>query len=136
MKIWLFAAAGTMLLAVMSGCHDGIGVKEGFGHAPLGIIYSHGIQGGATEPNLEIIKRPYRHLGRVSGDASQTNILFLFTGGNASIEKAQKDALSKAKGADALINRNFDVSHTPLLGIFTVATLQVSGDAIKFTDNQ
>ena len=123
-----------MLLAVATGCNSGIGVREGFGYVAPSVIYSGGVQGGVAEPNLEIIKRPYTHLRRVSGEASQTNILMLVTFGDASIEKAQNDALAKARGADALINRNFDVKQLSILCLFSTATLRVSGDAIKYTD--
>lgn len=64
----------------------------------------------------------------------QTNVLLLITLGDASIEAAQTDALSKAKGADALINRNVDIEHFSVLGLFTVAKLRVTGDAIRYTD--
>ena len=136
MKKSLFVIFGVMLVAVLAGCNNGIGVREGYGYAFPGLIYSDGTQGGASEPTFEVLKRPYKHLGRVTGESAQTNVLLLVTLGDASIEKAQNDALMKAKGADALINRNFDVKHMSILGLFTIATLQVSGDAIKYTDAQ
>ena len=119
-----------------TGCNSSIGVREGFGYTAPGIIYSQGANGGVAEPNFEILKRPYKHISRVSGESSQTNVLLVLTTGDASIEAAQKNALGKAKNADALINRNFDVKHFSVLGVFTIATLQVTGDAIQFTDNR
>lgn len=134
MKKMSLLIVGAIVLATASGC-AGIGVREGYGYVAPSVIYSGGIQGGSTEPVLEVLKRPYTHLGRVSGEASQTNILMLVTAGDASIEKAQSEALSKVKGADALINRNIDVKQMSILCLFTVATLRVSGDAIKYTDS-
>ena len=136
MRSFLLVAAALILLAVVTGCSIGAGVRGGFGYVAPSIIYAGGVQGGASEPNLEIIKRPYRHVRRVTGEASQTNVLMLVTFGDASIEKAQNDALIRAAGADALINRNFDVSQLSILGLFSTATLRVSGDAIKYTDNK
>ena len=134
MKKMMLSAAVCALAAMLTGCNNLVTVQNGFCAAVPGVIFSRGIQGGAVEPNLEILKRPYTHLGRVNGEASQSNILFLITTGDASIDAAEKDALSKVKNADALINRNFNVKHFSLLCLFTVATLQVSGDAIKFSD--
>ena len=135
MKRLLLMTTGLMLLAVASGC-CGIGVRSGFGYVMPSLIYSGGTQGGVAEPNMEIITRPYQHLGRVTGEASQTNILMLVTAGDASIERAQQDALSKISGADALINRNFDVGQLSIFGLFSTATLKVSGDAIRYTDRK
>ncbi len=134
MKKMLLSIAICTLAAILTGCNNLVTVQNGFGAVAPGIILSRGIQGGATEPNLEILKRPYGHLARVTGEASQSNILFLFTSGDASIDAAERDALSKVRNADALINRNFNVKHFSFLCIFTVATLQVTGDAIKFSD--
>lgn len=134
MRKMLLSIAICSLAAMLAGCNNLVTVQNGFGAVAPGIILSRGTQGGAIEPNLEILKRPYVHLGRVTGDASQSNILFLFTSGDASIDAAERDALSKVKNADALINRNFNVKHSSFLCLFTVATLQVTGDAIKFTD--
>lgn len=121
-------------LFLLTGCNSGIGVASGFGYTAPGLIYSMGVQGGVSELNVDAIKRPYKHIARVSGESIQSNVLLLVTTGDASIEAAQTDALSKAKGADALINRNFDVAHVSILGLFTVAKLRVTGDAIQFTD--
>ena len=133
MKV-LFSAALIGAVLLLAGCNSGIGVASGFGYTAPGVIFSSGVQGGMSELNIDALKRPYKHVARVRGEASQTNVLLLFTSGDASIEAAQADALSKAKGAEALINRNFDVAHFSLLGIFTVAKLRVTGDAIQYTD--
>ena len=133
MKIFITLAA-TAIAVLMFGCNSSIAVGNGYGYTAPGLIYSSGIQGGVSEPNFEILKRPYQHLGRVSGESVQVNTLLLVTLGDASIEAAQLDALAKAPKADALINRSFDIKHTSILGLFTTATLRVTGDAIKYTD--
>lgn len=130
--MFLLVAAGLMLL--LTGCNSSIGVVSGYGYTAPGLIWSNAKQGGTTELNIDALKRPYKHLGRVSGTSMQANVLLLLTGGDASLEAAQRDALSKVKGADAIINRNFDVEHQSILGLFTVAKLHVTGDAIQFTD--
>lgn len=124
--------AGAMLL--LTGCNSAIGVANGYGYTAPGLIYSNAKQGGTTELNIDALKRPYKHLGRVSGTSMQANVLLLLTGGDASLEAAQRDALSKVREADALINRNFDVEHQSILGLFTIAKLHVTGDAIQYTD--
>jgi len=134
MKKYLFGVAASAIAVLLVGCST-LGVHEGFAATMPSVIFSRGTQGGATEPNLEVLKRPYKHLSRVSGEASQVNVLVLVTAGDASIESAQKDALLKVQGADTLINRNFDIRHFSLFSIFTIATLRVTGDAIKFTDH-
>ena len=133
MKV-LVSAALMGLVLLLAGCNSGVGVASGFGYTAPGVIYSSGVQGGVSELNIDALKRPYKHISRVRGESTQTNILLLFTMGDASIESAQLDALSKVKGADALINRNFDVAHFSLFSLFTVAKLRVTGDAIQYTD--
>ena len=133
MKVFFSVALlGAMLL--LAGCNSGICVGSGFGYTAPGLIYSNGVQGGVSELNIDALKRPYKHISRVKGESEQTNVLLLITLGDASIEAAQTDALSKVKGADALINRNFDIEHFSVLGLFTTAKLRVTGDAIKYTD--
>lgn len=127
---------GMSLVLFLTGCNSGIGVANGYGYTAPGIIVTNGIQGGTSEQNLEILKRPYKHLGRVSGTSTQTNVLLLFAFGDASIEAAQTKALQKVRNADALINRNFDIAHWSVLSLFTKATLRVTGDAIQFTDQK
>ena len=136
MKNIVLSGCALIVILLMSGCNSGIGVANGYGFTAPGIIFSSGVQGGTSEPNLEIMKRPYKHLGRVSGEATQTNVLLIVTVGDASIEAAQADALAKVKNADALINRNFDIKHNSILSLFTTATLRVTGDAIQYTDKQ
>lgn len=133
MKI-MFSLMFLLTALFLTGCNNHIGIASGFGYTAPGVIYSNGIQGGKSELNIDALKRPYKHVGRVSGESSQTNILLLFTVGDASIEAAQQDALSKFNAAEALINRNFDVAHFSILGLFTTAKLRVTGDAIRFTD--
>lgn len=128
--------AAVAAVVVLSACNSGIGLAGGYGHTAPGVIYSQGIQGGTSDMNVEHLKRPYKHLGRVSGESFQTNVLLLVTLGDASIETAQKNALLQIKEADALINRNIDVKHTSILGLFTTAILRVTGDAIQYTDKQ
>ena len=133
MKVFFSVALlGAMLL--LAGCNSGIGVGSGFGYTAPGLIFSNGVQGGVSELNIDALKRPYKHISRVKGESEQANVLLLITLGDASIEAAQTDALSKVKGADALINRNFDIEHFSVLGLFTTAKLRVTGDAIKYTD--
>ena len=133
MKKLVYGAAVMMVVVLVTGCGT-YGLRSGYGIYMPGALVASGIQGGGTEQNLEILKRPYQHLRRVTGESSQTNILMLFSFGDASIESAQCDALAKVQGADALINRNFDVKHFSLIGLFTISTLQVTGDAIDYTD--
>ncbi len=125
-----FAAAALFL----AGCNSSIGVANGYGFTAPGLILTKGVQGGTSELNIDALKRPYKNLGRVAGEAVQTNVLLLVTVGDASIEAAQNDALSRIKNADALINRNFDIESWSILGLFTTATLRVTGDAITYTD--
>ena len=133
MKKIVYSLAVMSVIFLLTGCGT-YGLRQGYGFTIPGAIVASGTQGGSTEPNFEILKRPYQHLRRVTGEASQTNILLLFSFGDASIEAAQQDALMKVQGADALINRNFDVKYFSLFGTFTIVTLQVTGDAIDYTD--
>lgn len=136
MKKVMIMVAGMGFLLFLAGCNTGIRVSDGYGHTLSGAVYTGGIQGGRSEQNLEILKRPYKHLGRVSGTSSQSNILMIVAFGDASIEAAQQDALQKVKNADTLINRNFDIKRMSVLGLFSTATLRVTGDAIQFTDKK
>ena len=122
---------GTALFA--AGCNSATGVRNGFGYVAPALIYTQTAQGGAFEPNQDVLARPYVHLGRVSGESSASNVLLIISSGDASIEKAQNDALRKVKNADALINRVFDVRSFSIFGLFTTSTLVVTGDAVKFT---
>ena len=127
--------ATSTLLLTTTGCNRATGVRAGYGFVAPGMIYSQTAQGGEIEPNLEILKRPYKHLGKTTGEATSTNVLLIVGAGDASISKAQNDALMKVQGADAIINRVFDVKSFSILGLFTTTTLVVSGDAIQFTDS-
>lgn len=131
----IFLAALAAAALFLAGCNSSIGVANGYGFTAPGLILTKGIQGGTSELNIDALKRPYKTLGRVSGKAIQTNVLLLVTVGDASIEAAQQDALARFKDADALINRNFDIESWSLLGLFTTATLRVTGDAIKYSGN-
>ena len=134
-KILAIAAAASGIALFGTGCVNNLAVGNGYGFAPPALIYSGCTVGSHTEPNYEYLKRPYEVLGTVTGEATTTNILLLASFGDGSVIAAEKDALSKIKGADALINRSFYTKHNSVLSLFTAVSNCVTGDAIRYTDH-
>lgn len=135
-KCVLFAAAAIGITMLGTGCVNNLGMANGYGFAPPALVYSGTTFGSYTEQNIEALKRPYEILGTVTGEAETTNILLIASFGDGSIVAAEKDALSKIKGADAIINRTFYTKHNSVLCIFTAVTNCVTGTAIRYTDSK
>ena len=126
------ASAGIMFLA--TGCVNSLSMGNGYGFAPPALIYSGCTFGSHTEPNFEYLKRPYEVLGTVTGEATTNNILLIASFGDGSTVAAERDAMSKIKGTDAIINRSFYTKHVSVLSLFTAVTNCVEGQAIRYTD--
>lgn len=132
--ILVLSSAAIMLAVCCTGCVNAVGVANGYGYTPPALVYSNMNIGSHTEPNYEYLKRPYEVLGRVEGESSMFNVLLITAYGDGSCLRAEQDALRKMKNADALINRTFSIKHHSILSLFTQVTNCVSGDAIRYTD--
>ena len=83
-----------------------------------------GYEGGQVDENVEI-------LGEVIGKAKATSFLGLFAGGDASINSAYYQALSKIPGSEFLIDVKIDYKVSSMLGLFASYTTIVQGKAAR-----
>jgi len=74
----------------------------------------------------------YTILGEVEGTARANSFLGIIATGDASIQSAYQDALSKMKEADAIIDLTIDYNGTSALGLVASFTTIIRGKAIKF----
>lgn len=134
-QLALFGALALVMVSV-TGCINTGGMAYGFPAVAPGLVYSDAKFGGYVEENMDAAKRPYVNLGTVTGTSKAVNVLLLVSTGDASNVAAERDALNKVKGADAIINRVYDAEHFSILSVFSVATNRVTGEAIRYTDTK
>lgn len=135
MKKMLIAVAGLMVIVIVGGCTSaGVMAPGGYGCIIGPVVYS-----SATFPSAmqspTAVNRKYKVLGNASGASSTSSLFFMFGFGNGGLEAAFQDALLKYRNADDLIDVRVDTHATNVFWMYTSATTEVYGKAIKYTDN-
>jgi hypothetical protein len=100
----------------------------------FGLFYTDAKHPGsldAVQKDLFLAGREYQILSRVSGESVVENYAGVYAAGDYSVEAAYKDALAKAKGADALIDVHVDQHTFRIFTFYIQATTIVTGTAIR-----
>ena len=110
-------------IAILAACAAGIAVITGCTTVPAGYVTS----------NVPVAPGGYTEMGTVTGTDSQA-IIF---GVGASLigssqDRAVKDALKKAPGADAIVGMAIDFEQKNF-GVVHILTTRVTGTAVKRT---
>ena len=133
MKKCLLLGACCAVVALLSGCAlvSGYSLAGGYPGTLPGLIVSDQTRGGTILPKVESMK-DMEVLGPVSSKVSATNVLLMFSNGDASIGAAKKAALGKYPNADDVVNVETDMQHFGIISIVNVVTLHYRGIAIKY----
>jgi hypothetical protein len=121
--------AALAALALAAALSSGCAVIPHFG-----LFYTDAKHPGSAEAIDKghfLAGREYTVLSRVSGESTVENYAGCVAMGDYSVEAAYKDALGKAKGADALVDVHVDQYTFRIFTFYIKATTILTGTAIR-----
>lgn len=90
-----------------------------------------------SQTNVELSKKNFNILGKVSGESTNTHIFFIGGMSNtALLEKAKNDMMANANlsGSKAVINVTYDKHYNGFLPFYSKVTITASAYIIEFTE--
>lgn len=90
-----------------------------------------------SQTNVELSKKNFNILGKVSGKSSNTHVFFIGGMSNRSmLEKAKNDMMANANlsGSKAVINVTYDKHYNGFLPFYSKVTVTASAYIVEFTE--